>query len=272
MYQTKSGLARHIKVNHQQSDWENKIIDKDFMFFLASTVKQSGSENLCYKDSVRNATRNYDFESYNKLLENVNHLYMRLQKSNDPDAFYSSCTSLIFSNTERFFTTMDHFSTTLTAMTPARQIHQEFLKQKKQSTTHTQKALPLTINELDGFQYLCGYVAKNLLNKFKNHKNYKTEQYQIMIAILEGICTDNHYQKIINCLSRGDLTAVHNGCLPISFMKEELFRKDTMGNPQKIDVADMVGQLTTKPEVISIFNNIVEESGFLSEFFARIEN
>ena len=197
---------------------------------------------------------------------------MRLQKSNDPDAFYSSCTSLIFSNTERFFTTMDHFSATLTAMNLARQMHQEFLKQKKQSTTHTQKAVPLTKNELDGFQYLCGYVAKNLINKFKNHKKYKTEQYQIMIAILEGICTDGHYQKIINCLSRGGLTAVHNGCLPISLMKEKLFRKGIMGNPHKIDWADMVGQLTTKPEVISIFNNIVEESGFMSEFFARIEN
>ena len=63
----------------------------------------------------------------------------------------------------------------------------------------------LTKNELDEFQYLCGYVVKNLIQKFKNHKNYKTEQYQIMIAILEGICTDDHDQKLINCLSRGGL-------------------------------------------------------------------
>ena len=82
-----------------------------------------------------------------------------------------------------------------------------------------------------------------------------------MIAILEGICTDDHDQKLINCLSRGGLTAIHNGCLPIFLMAEELFRKDTMGNPHKIDVADMVDQLTKKSEVISIFNNIVNESG-----------
>ena len=55
----------------------------------------------------------------------------------------------------------------------------------------------LTKNELDGFQYL--------IKKLKNHKNYKTEQYQIMIAILEGISTDDHDQKLINCLSRGGL-------------------------------------------------------------------
>ena len=73
-----------------------------------------------------------------------------------------------------------------------------------------------------------------------------------MIAILEDICTDDHDQKLINCLSRGGLTAVHNGCLPIFLMAEELFRKDTMGNPHKIDVADMVDQLTKKSEVISI--------------------
>ena len=95
----------------------------------------------------------------------------------------------------------------------------------------------LTKNELDGFQYLCGYVVKNLIKKLKNHKNYKTEQYQIIIAILEGICTDDHDQKLINCLSRGGL---------------------------KNNVAD-IGQkklkLAKKTEVISIFSNTVDESG-----------
>ena len=93
-----------------------------------------------------------------------------------------------------------------------------------------------------------------------------------MIAIVESICcTDDYDQKLINCLSRGGLTAVQYGCLPIFLMAEKLFRKDTMGNPHKIDVADMVDQLTTKTEVISIFNNIFEESG-VKFFFARIEN
>ena len=82
-----------------------------------------------------------------------------------------------------------------------------------------------------------------------------------MIAILEGICTDDHDQKLINCLLKGGLTEVHNGCLTIFLVADELFRKDTMGNPHKIDVADMVDQLTKKPKVVSIFNNIVDESG-----------
>ena len=102
---------------------------------------------------------------------------MRLQKSNDSDAFYSSFTSLISSNAETIFTTLNHFAATLMAMNLARQIHQEFVEQKEQSTTHTQKTVPLTKNELDGFQYLGGYVVKNLIKKLKNHKNYKTEQY-----------------------------------------------------------------------------------------------
>ena len=62
---------------------------------------------------------------------------MRLQKSNDPDAFYSSFTFLISSNAETFLTTLDHFTATLVVMNLARQLHQEFLKQKEQSTTHT---------------------------------------------------------------------------------------------------------------------------------------
>ena len=47
-------------------------------------------------------------------------------------------------------------------------------------------------------------------------QDYKTEQYQIKTAILEGICCpDNPDQKLINCLSRRSLTAVHTGCLSI---------------------------------------------------------
>lgn len=37
------------------------------------------------------------------------------------------------------------------------------------------------------------------------------------------------------------------------------FRKDNMGNPHKIDVANMEEWLTTKPEVICICNSIIEE-------------
>ena len=151
MYQTKSGLAKHIKVNHQESGWRYRIINKNFLSFLVSKVKWPVSENLCYNKSIRNAARNYDFESCDKLLENVNGLYMKLQKSNDPDAFYSSFTSLTSSDVETFSTTLDHFIATLMAMNLVRQIHQEFLKQKEQSTTLTQKTVSLTKNELDGF-------------------------------------------------------------------------------------------------------------------------
>ena len=140
MYQTKSGSARHVKVNHQQSGWKYRTIEKDFLLFLLQSV----SENLCYSDSVRDTARNYNFESCDELLENVNGLKYQATKSNDPDAFYSSFTSLISSNTETFFTALVHFTATIMAMNLARQIHQEFLKQKEQST------------KLDGFQYSCG--------------------------------------------------------------------------------------------------------------------
>ena len=50
-----------------------------------------------------------------------------------------------------------------------------------------------------------------------------------MIAFLEGIRTDDYNQKLINCLSRGGLTTVHNGCVPIILMAEELFQNDIMG-------------------------------------------
>ena len=84
-------------------------------------------------------------------------------------------------------------------MNLARQIHQEFLKQKGWSTTHTQKTVPLTKTQLDGFHIYVDMLLKIWLKKLKNHKNYKTEQYEIMVAIPKGICTDDHDQKIIVC-------------------------------------------------------------------------
>ena len=64
-------------------------------------------------------------------------------------------------------------------MNLARQIHQEFLKQKEQSTTLTQKTVPLTKNELDRFQYLCGYVVKNLIKKLKITKITKLSNIKL---------------------------------------------------------------------------------------------
>ena len=75
---------------------------------------------------------------------------------------------------------------------------------------------------------------------------------------------------MMNWLSKGGLTAVHNECLLISLMAEEIFRKNSLRNPYKIDVAVMVDHLTAKPEVISISNNVIEESGV--KFFCIIEN
>ena len=53
-------------------------------------------------------------------------------------------------------------------------------------------------------------------------------------------------------------------------MAEEIFRKNSLRNPYKIDVAVMVDHLTAKPEVISISNNVIEESGV--KFSCIIEN
>ena len=74
---------------------------------------------------------------------------MNLKKSDDPDTFYYSCTSLISSNAETFFKTLDRSTATLMAINLARQIHQEFLKEKERSTTHTQKIVPLIKNVLN---------------------------------------------------------------------------------------------------------------------------
>ena len=238
------------------------------MVFLVSKVKQSVSDNLCYKDSIRNAAINCDFKSCDKLLKNVNDLFMNLQKSNDPDTFYSSFTSLISSKTETIFTTLVHSTATLMAINLARQKHQELLKENEQST-HTQKAVRLTKNEINtAFQYLCGYVVKNLIKKKLRIIKIIKLSNQTMIAILEGISCA--LMIMMNWLSKGGLTAVHNECLLISLMAEEIFRKNSLRNPYKIDVAVMVDHLTAKPEVISISNNVIKESGV--KFFGIIEN
>ena len=95
------------------------------------------------------------------------------------------------------------------------------------------------------------------MEKFKYHKNYKSEQHQIIIATIERTCfRDDYVQKLIDCLSRSGLTTVHNGCLSIFLMVEEIYQKDTMGIPHKIDVVDNVDQFSRKPEAINIFNKL----------------
>ena len=90
--------------------------------FLVSKVKPV-SDNFCYNDSVRDAVNNYNFESCDMSLDDGNGLNVSLQMSNNPDVFYSSFTSLIFSNANFFFTTVDHFIVTLMAMNLVRQMY-----------------------------------------------------------------------------------------------------------------------------------------------------
>ena len=90
--------------------------------FLVSKVKPV-SDNVCYNDSVRDAVNNYNFESCDMSLDDGNGLNVSLQMSNNPDVFYSSFTSLIFSNANFFFTTVDHFIVTLMAMNLVRQMY-----------------------------------------------------------------------------------------------------------------------------------------------------
>ena len=129
-------ISQTHKVNHQQSGWR---FDKDFSILLVSKVKRSVPENICHNNFIRNAARNYDFESCDKLLENVNGQYMRLKSQMTLMHFIPVLLLLYPQMQKHFLQHQNNFTATLMAMNLARPIQQEFPKQKEQSTTHTQK-------------------------------------------------------------------------------------------------------------------------------------
>ena len=93
------------------------------------------------------------------------------------------------------------------------------------------KPKPINQRELDGLQYLSGYVIRTLLKRAKNSKTHLLRENQIIISILSNAIlpdfAEKQNQKLVDIQTRGDLTKVADEAQEMFILAEQLFCKTT---------------------------------------------
>ena len=117
--------------------------------------------------------------------------------------------------------------------------------------------------ELDGLQYLSAYIVHKFLKRARNNPKYKSDVNQAIIGVLGHFIKEEHTsQRLIATQSRGGLTAVKSEVQKIFEHAEGVFKVHTSSSTVfRIDAKSMINNLLMNTEVVSLFNNLIEDSG-----------
>ena len=267
VYKTKGGLTRHIQNKH--TDPVDDSLDHIILGNIVSKSVKMLSEDFCLSQEQRESfTFVYVDNEMVPLLDEIQVMYSQLVVSNNAEQFFASFFSTCVINAAVYFKDLPARSSTMLATKVGEKMFNYFQKLSKKNvdTTHSNPS-QITDSEIDGLQYLSGYVVKNLLKKTKNSANYSSPESQGVIAILENaIEADDAEQRLIHLQNRGGLTAVTGDCLKIFCRTEERFRVATeIDSLRKIDISKISADLMADVDIISFFNAVVDNIELIDE-------
>ena len=93
------------------------------------------------------------------------------EKKHDAEYFYSNYFSTIVKESEKYFLNIEKSASTLLASRLADKLFSFFKTPQDKLVNSEIKPKPINQRELDGLQYLSGYVIRTLLKRAKNSKN-----------------------------------------------------------------------------------------------------
>ena len=127
------------------------------------------------------------------------------------------------------------------------------------------KPKPINQRELDGLQYLSGYVIRTFLKRAKNSKTHLLRESQIIISILSNVIlpdfAEKQNQKLVD-IQTGGLTKVVDEAQEMFILAEQLFRKTTETEKQlkKININAVTEELLQDTKIISLYKAIIGTS------------
>ena len=262
-------MTRHRNSKHKTESTNIEHRDKptevefqsEHLHGLIKFSQEELSTNKCYPETLRESITNYAFwDNGNKLFEQIHQICCGFSENYDAENFYTMFYGKVVMYASTYFPGLGLPMCTLLAT----KLCDKVLTKLKQNNTTSESKNTLSINitdrELDGLQYLGGYVVSKLLKKVKNSPKYNTAENQFIISILTNAKSEDiASQKLINTLNRGGLCAVTPECLRIFKITETVFRETTHNSKllQKIDCHEMVQKLLKDVDVISCFNSLV---------------
>jgi len=259
-YKTKNGLQRHVKKKHSSTDsrHEGSLQPCDIMELVQKSQAEL-LENSCYPQALRERIAEHDFQLTSGLQNELVKAYDILEKHGDAEKFYSFFYGKIVVNAEKLMIGLPVPMSTLLAKHLGDKILYFFKRLKLLSSSKPQ---PINEKEMDGLQYLCGYVVHKLLKKTWRSSNCKSETSQSVICLLNNLIeNDNRSQRLIKTTTRGGLTAVKVEIQQIFILAEEAFRKTLVksSHTAKLDVQLIIDQLMMDTQVISMYNSLVDD-------------
>lgn len=259
-YKTANGLARHTSHKHEGSNDIDFIFTEDLITTLVSKAKECICNDLCWNVEQRDIMSKYchSEKDLGILFEEVYKICKDFNKNRNATEFFTSYYANVVANASRFFSSLPHASSTTLAIQLGETILCHLTEKSKNIAKP--KPSPITDREIDGLQYLSGYVIHKLLKKTKAKCNYNSVDNQAVISILENAIQRNDSNQILVCVqNRGGLTAVTDNCQQIFRRVEEQFRCDTeINNLRKIDVQKITNQLLREVDIISLFDLICD--------------
>lgn len=230
---------------------------EDVKSLVLSSIETLKSD-LCYSPDIRDKFDRDDISITRPLFSVCHNLYKALSQNGNAEKFFSEYYSKICSNAKIYFPTFDAKCAALLSTKLGDKILY-FYKSPQHTVPSQPKAL--TKPEIDGLQYLAGYVVRKLIKKSRNHKSFKSEKNQFYVTVLESFLVDVKDQTWIDVQNRGGLSAVNKECEEIFKLAENVFRLETNGDlhHSQINISFMTALLSKNDEVVSNFQAIIHE-------------
>ena len=263
-YKTESGLARHRKSKHPKpqdhlDNQENsKSIDESTIIDIIIKALQDIAGDECFPGEIRSMAKQCVFQTHNaEMLTEINKLYQSLCKNSNAEKFYRSFYGTIVVNASIFLHPLKMPVCTMLATRVADKVLAHFNKPK----TVLLAMKKINQREFDGLQYLAGYVIHSLVKKIHKHKNCKTKEAQDMLTVLNSARSTNlDSQRLVKCQTRGGLWGVKPELQQMFKIVEEHFRNLENCHTLLIDLKKITRNLMSDVNVVSLFNNVIENS------------
>eukprot|EP00794_Sanderia_malayensis_P002686 gene2686-3108_t len=279
-YKTKSGLNRHNNKKHGGVAESNpqELLERESVnntsipclntaniVELVQQSKEELSKNERYPLMLRENITQYQFHLTEELQSALCSSYSILAKHADADKFFSFFYSKVVLKAEELVPGLQKPMSTLLAKNLGDKILYFFRKPQQLPSPEVK---PISNKEIDGLQYLAGYVIHMLLKKARNGPNYKSEASQTVLCILNNFMEEDCVnQRLISATNRGGLTAVKTEIQQIFIIAEETFRghASTTNHISKINTGLIISQLMTETRIISLYNSLIVEDDLIKK-------
>eukprot|EP00794_Sanderia_malayensis_P001919 gene1919-2176_t len=221
-YKTKSGLERHKKAKHSTPVSQVQANKPFYLAVLKTFVRDAVSiisNDECYPNNIRSLFQQFSFTDQNDaLLKTLVKLYDSLCNNSDAEKFYSSYYASVVVNAEFYFPPLTRPACTILATTLGDKVLAHYSKPDEKQVSSVK---PITCKEMDGLQYLAGYVL-HAMSRIHGLWEVKPEWVHIFKQV------------------------------------EEEFRKETDICNTNINLAHIVTNLLGNVAIVSMYNTVLE--------------